>query len=84
MRGYGSQCTQALGGWKFANVKDGSLAEYFHVNNAEANRAHIPDGLTDEQAVYCADILSTGFMAAEHAAIPIGGTVAIFAQVRSG
>jgi threonine dehydrogenase-like Zn-dependent dehydrogenase len=80
LRGYGSQCTEALGGWKFANVKDGNLAEYFHVNNAEANLARIPDDLTDEQAVYCADMLSTGFMAAEHAAIPIGGTVAVFAQ----
>lgn len=80
LRGLTSQCTQMLGGWKFANVKDGNLAEYFHVNDAEANLAPIPKGLTDEQAVYCADMLSTGFMGAEHAAIPIGGTVAVFAQ----
>jgi isopropanol dehydrogenase (NADP+) len=80
LRGYSSQCTQALGGWKFANVKDGNLAEYFHVNNAAANLAKIPENLTDEQAAYCADMLSTGFMAAEHANIPIGGTVAVFAQ----
>ena len=26
-----------LDGWKFANLKDGSFAEYFHVNNALAN-----------------------------------------------
>lgn len=80
LRGLTSQCTQMLGGWKFANVKDGNLAEYFHVNDAEANLAPIPKGLKDEQAVYCADMLSTGFMGAEHAAIPIGGTVAVFAQ----
>ncbi|HEX7124551.1 MAG TPA: NAD(P)-dependent alcohol dehydrogenase [Thermodesulfobacteriota bacterium] len=79
-RGYTSQCTQMLGGWKFANLKDGNLAEYFHVNDAEANLAPIPDGLTDEQAAYCTDMLSTGLMGAEHAAIPIGGTVAVFAQ----
>ncbi|MGH7985225.1 MAG: zinc-binding dehydrogenase, partial [Candidatus Binataceae bacterium] len=30
-------------------------------------------------AVYCCDMLSTGFMAAENAAIPIGGSVAVFA-----
>lgn len=80
LRGYTSQCTQMLGGWKFANVKDGTFAEYFHVNAAEANLAPIPDGLTDEQACYCCDMLSTGFVGAEHADIPIGGTVAIFAQ----
>jgi threonine dehydrogenase-like Zn-dependent dehydrogenase len=79
-RGYTSQCTQMLGGWRFANLKDGNLAEYFHVNDAEANLAPIPKGLADEQAVYCTDMLSTGFMGAEHAAIPIGGTVAVFAQ----
>ncbi|MCI0630406.1 MAG: NAD(P)-dependent alcohol dehydrogenase [Phycisphaerales bacterium] len=79
-RGYSSQCGGMLGDWKFANTKDGSMAEYFHVNNAQANLAPIPDTLTDEQAVYCADMLSTGFVAAEYANIPIGGTVAVFAQ----
>ena len=80
LRGYSSQCGDTLGGWKFANVKDGNMAEYFHVNNAEANLAPIPDKLTDEQAAYCCDMLSTGFVGAEHANIPIGGTVAVFAQ----
>jgi threonine dehydrogenase-like Zn-dependent dehydrogenase len=50
------------------------------VNEADANMALIPDAVSDEAAVYCADMLSTGFMGAEHANIPIGGTVAIFAQ----
>jgi threonine dehydrogenase-like Zn-dependent dehydrogenase len=79
-RGYTSQCGGMLGGWKFANQKDGSLAEYFHVNAAEANLAPIPEDLTDEQAVYCADMLSTGFAAAENGSIPVGGTVAVFSQ----
>jgi isopropanol dehydrogenase (NADP+) len=79
-RGYPSQCGGMLGGWKFANLKDGSFAEFFHVNNAVANLAPIPDGLSDEQAVYCCDMLSTGFVAAEFANIPIGGVVAIFSQ----
>lgn len=80
LRGYSSQCTEMLGGWKFANVKDGNMAEYFHVNRAQANLAPIDDALSDEQAVYCADMMSTGFVGAEHANIPIGGTVAVFAQ----
>lgn len=77
-RGFSSQCGGALGGWKFANTKDGSLAEFFHVNDAEANLAPIPDGLSDERAVYACDMLSTGIAAAENAAIPPGGTVAVF------
>jgi len=80
LRGYTSQCTQMLGGWKFANIKDGVFAEYFHVNNAEANLARIPDDVKDEAAVYTTDMMSTGFVGAEHADIPIGGIVAVFAQ----
>ena len=79
-RGFTSQCTEMLGGWKFANKKDGNMADYFHVNAAQANLTPIPDDVTDEQAVYTCDMMSTGFMGAEHAAIPIGGSVAIFAE----
>ena len=78
--GHSSQSGVALGGWKFSNSKDGVFAEYFHVNEADANMAHIPDTISDDMAVYCADMLSTGFAGAENANIPIGGTVAIFAQ----
>jgi threonine dehydrogenase-like Zn-dependent dehydrogenase len=77
--GHSSQSGQALGGWKFANIKDGVFAEYFHVNDADANLALIPSSVPDDAAVYCADMLSTGLMAAENADIPIGGTVAVFA-----
>jgi isopropanol dehydrogenase (NADP+) len=77
--GHGSQSGQALGGWKFANIKDGVFAEYFHVNQADANMALIPDSVADETAVYCCDMMSTGFLGAENANIPIGGTVAVFA-----
>jgi threonine dehydrogenase-like Zn-dependent dehydrogenase len=78
--GHSSQSGGALGGWKFANIKDGTFAEYVHVNEADANLAPIPDGVSDESAVYVCDMMSTGFMAAENAKIPIGGTVAVFAQ----
>ncbi|GAA2495849.1 NAD(P)-dependent alcohol dehydrogenase [Actinocorallia cavernae] len=78
--GYPSQSGGALGGFKFANLKDGVFAEYFHVSGADANLARIPDEIPDDVAVYCADMLSTGFMGAEHGAIPIGGTVAVLAQ----
>jgi threonine dehydrogenase-like Zn-dependent dehydrogenase len=78
--GHASQSGAPLGGWKFSNTKDGVFGEYFHVNEADANMAKIPDGVPDEVAVYCCDMLSTGFMGAEHGNIPIGGTVAVLAQ----
>lgn len=78
--GHSSQSGAPLGGWKFSNSKDGVFAEYFHVNEADANMALIPPGVPDEMAVYCADMLSTGFMGAENGNIPIGGTVAVFAE----
>ena len=78
--GHSSQSGAPLGGWKFSNTKDGVFAEYFHVNEGDANMAKIPDGVSDDAAVYCADMLSTGFMGAENGNIPIGGTVAVFAE----
>jgi threonine dehydrogenase-like Zn-dependent dehydrogenase len=78
--GHASQSGAPLGGWKFSNTKDGVFAEYFHVNEADANMAKIPDSVPDDMAVYCADMLSTGFMGAENGDIPIGGTVAVLAQ----
>src|SRR2546429_7936971 len=60
--GHSSQSGAPLGGWKFSNTKDGVFAEYFHVNDADGNMARIPDSVPDEVAVYCADMLSTGFM----------------------
>ncbi|WP_045216775.1 NAD(P)-dependent alcohol dehydrogenase [Desulfonatronovibrio magnus] len=79
-RGYTSQCGQALGGWKFANIKDGCFAEYFHVNDAESNLVKIPDSVSDEAALYTTDMMSTGFMGAENGNIPLGGIVAVFGQ----
>ena len=43
------------------------------MNEADANMAKIPDSVSDDTAVYCADMLSTGFMGAEYGNIPIGG-----------
>src|SRR5665647_1877115 len=77
--GHPSQSGQPLGGWKFSNTKDGVFAEYFHVNEADANMAKIPDEVADDAAVYVSDMISTGFAGAEAADIPIGGTAAVFA-----
>jgi isopropanol dehydrogenase (NADP+) len=77
--GYPSQSGQPLGGWKFSNTKDGVFAEYFHVNEGDANMAKIPDEVPDETAVYVCDMMSTGFAGAEAADIPMGGAAVVFA-----
>src|SRR3954467_3042761 len=79
-RGLTSQCGGALGGYRYTAQMDGNMAEYFLVPAAAANLTPIPDDVTDEQAVYTCDMLSTGFMGAEHARIAFGETVAVFAQ----
>jgi len=71
---------EALGGWRFGNTINGSQAEYLLVPNAQANLAHIPDGVSDEQVVLLADIASTGFSGAESGGVKIGDSVAVFAQ----
>jgi isopropanol dehydrogenase (NADP+) len=79
-RGFTSQCQGMLGGYKFTAQRDGNLAQYFVVNNAQANLTPIPDDLSDEKAVYATDMLSTGFLGAEQAQISLGDTVAVLAQ----
>ncbi len=43
-RGFPSQTGGPLGGWKFSNTKDGVFGEFFHVNLADYNLAHLPEG----------------------------------------
>ena len=69
-----------MGGWRFGNTIDGAQAEYLLVPDAMANLAVVPDALTDEQVLMCPDILSTGFVGAEHGKVRLGDFVAVFAQ----
>ena len=66
-----------LAGWKFSNFKDGVFAEYFHVNDADANLAHLPDSITPEEACMLSDMVPTGFHGVELADIQFGDTVLI-------
>lgn len=79
-RGESAQCGGMLGGYKFTGQRDGNLAEKFLVNDADFNLVTIPPAVSDEAALYTTDMMSTGFAAVEEADIPLGGTVAVFAQ----
>lgn len=67
----------ALSGWKFSNYKDGVFADVFHVNDADMNLAHMPKGLSLEQAAMLPDMVTTGIHGAELANIQVGATVAV-------
>lgn len=69
-----------IGGWRLGNSMHGCQAEYFKVPYAQANLAKIPDDLTDEDVVLCADIASTGISGAESAKVKIGDVVVVYAQ----
>jgi alcohol dehydrogenase len=49
------------GGWIFGHLIDGVQAQYARVPFADTSTYKLPDELPDEQAVYLADILPTGY-----------------------
>src|SRR5919201_6401732 len=49
------------GGWVFGHLIDGLQAEYARVPFAETSLHKIPDGLTDEDVIFLADILPTAY-----------------------
>jgi threonine dehydrogenase-like Zn-dependent dehydrogenase len=56
----------------------GSHAEYIRVPHAEANCFLVPDGVTDEQALFLSDAVPTGYMGADFCNIHPGDTVAVW------
>lgn len=64
--------------FKFISQKDGVFAEYFHVNNADANLVAMPDDVSAEDALMTVDMMSTGFHAADNADIMYGDSVVVF------
>ena len=75
--GYSMHSGGMLAGWKFSNFKDGVFADYFHVNEADANLALLPDGVAAEEAVMLADMVPTGFHGAELADVQYGDSVCV-------
>lgn len=64
--------SHALGGYA------GSHAEYIRVPYADRNCFPVPEGISDEQAVFCSDAVPTGYMGADMANIQPGDTVAVW------
>ncbi|MDB5316786.1 MAG: glutathione-dependent formaldehyde dehydrogenase [Rhodospirillales bacterium] len=56
----------------------GSQAEYVRVPYADIGPIKVPDGMTDDQALFLSDIFPTGYMAADFCDIQRGDTIAIW------
>ncbi|CAO3350738.1 zinc-dependent alcohol dehydrogenase [Azospirillum melinis] len=56
----------------------GSHAEYIRVPYADFNAFRVPEGVSDEKAVFVSDAVPTGYMAADMAGIRPGDVVAVW------
>lgn len=64
-------------GHQLGRTMDGVFAERFAIPDADTTLSHIPDNITDEQALMSVDVMTTGFTGAEAANIKIGDTVCV-------
>ena len=75
--GYAMHSGGMLAGWKFSNFKDGVFSSNFHVNEADANLALLPEGIDPIAAVMLSDMVPTGFHGVELADVQFGDTVCV-------
>lgn len=64
-------------GHRLGRTWPGTFAEYFSLPDADTTLAHIPQGVSIEQALMCVDVMTTGFTGAEYANIKVGDTVCV-------
>ncbi len=82
--GWVNNCTDPDGGWALGCRIDGGQAEFVRVPHADRGLDKIPDGVTDEQALFVGDILATGFWAARISEITPEDTVLIIGAGPTG
>lgn len=82
--GWVNNCTDPDGGWVLGCRIDGGQTEFVRVPHADQGLDKIPDGVTDEQALFVGDILATGFWAARISEITPEDTVLIIGAGPTG
>ena len=82
--GYVNNCTSPHGGWALGCRIDGGQTEYVRVPLAEQGLNHIPDSVSDEQALFVGDVLATGFWATRISEITEEDTVLIIGAGPTG
>lgn len=78
-KGWFNQCVEkaTFGHGEYFGGLGGGQAEYVVVPQADHTMEPIPPAVSDEQAIFVGDILSTGFFGAERAEIKPGDSVAV-------
>ena len=82
--GWVNNCTDPNGGWALGCRIDGGQTEFVRVPYADQGLDKIPDGVTDEQALFVGDILATGFWAARISEITPEDTMLIIGAGPTG
>ena len=83
-RGFVNNCTDPDGGWALGCRIDGGQAEYARIPFADNGLTVIPDHVSDEQALFNGDILSTGYWAAKIGELNPADTVAVIGAGPTG
>lgn len=83
-RGFVNNCTDPDGGWELGCRIDGGQAEYVRIPFADNGLTVIPDHVSDEQALFNGDILSTGYWAAKIGELNPADTVAVIGAGPAG
>lgn len=74
-RGFINNCQN--GGWELGCTIDGCQAEFVRVPYADNGLKKIPDNVSDKNALFVGDILSSGYFGAEMCEIQPGDTIAV-------
>jgi alcohol dehydrogenase len=65
-------------GWILGHLIDGTQAEMVRIPFADNSLVHLPDGVTDEEAILLSDIFPTGFeIGVQYGRVKPGDTVAV-------
>ena len=83
-QGFVNNCTDPNGGWALGCRIDGGQAEYARIPYADNGLTRIPEHVTDEQALFTGDILSTGYWGAKIGAIKPADTVLVIGAGPTG
>ena len=77
--GMAAHCDAVGGiGWIFGHLIDGVQAEYARVPYAETSVHAVPEGVSDEQIIFLADILPTGYeIGVQYGRVGPGDTIAV-------